>query len=261
MMRDNPLRAKLARDEPVFGPMVMEFASPGLPQILAAAGADFVVYDQEAGCLDLATIKHQIALTRGLPIVPLVNVAWHDYPRLVQPLDCGAMGIMVPLVQSRAEAEAIARVTHYPPAGARGAAFGIAHDDYAGAGLPDAIRVADARNLIMAKIETMTGVEEIEAIMSVPGIDLAFLGHMDLSVSLGTPGRYDTPAFEAAVDRVIAACKESGKHGACLVTSPEAARRCIAKGFRFIIYSTDVMLLGSALRDGLEAVCRPASPG
>src|SRR3954451_2984318 len=97
-MRSNPLRARLARDEAVFGPMIMEFAAPGLPQILAAAGADFVVYDQDAGCIDLATVKNQIALTRGLPIVPLVNVAWHDYHLLGDPLDDGAMGLMVPMV-------------------------------------------------------------------------------------------------------------------------------------------------------------------
>ena len=136
-MRVNPLRAKLQRDEPVFGPLILELASPGLPQIFAAAGADFIIYDQEAGCLDDATIKTQIALTRGLPIVPMVNVAWHDYHLLTRPLDCGAMGLLVPVVQTRAEAEAIARITHYPPTGVRGAAFGIAHDDYAGANLSE----------------------------------------------------------------------------------------------------------------------------
>lgn len=253
-MRSNLLLERLARDQAVFGPMIMEFASPGLPQIIQAAGADFVVYDQEAGCLDLATIKLQIALTRGLAIVPLVNVPWHDYHLLVQPLDCGAMGLMVPVVQSAAEAEAIARVTHYPPAGVRGAAFGIAHDDYAGTDLPGSIRQADARNLIIAKIETVTGVENIDTIMAVPGIDIAFVGHMDLSVSLGTPGRYDTPEFLGAMARVIAACRRNGKHGACLITSPEAARRWLAMGYRFIIYSNDVILLSSALKSGIDAL-------
>src|SRR6185295_11575827 len=98
-----------------------------------------------AGCLDLAAVKNQIALTRGLPIVPLVNVPWHDYHLLVQPLDCGAMGLMVPVVETAAQAEAIARITHYPPKGVRGAAFGIAHDDYLGVDLPRAIPAADAR--------------------------------------------------------------------------------------------------------------------
>ena len=253
-MRPNPLREKLARGEAVFGPMIMEFSSPGLPQIMQAAGADFVVYDQEAGCLDLATVKLQIALTRGLGIAPLVNVPWNDYQALVQPLDCGAMGLMVPLVQTAAEAEAMSRITHYPPDGVRGAAFGIAHDDYAGTDLAESIRFADARNLIIAKIETVRGVENIEAIMAVPGIDIAFVGHMDLSVSLGQPGDYGTPQFEAAMDRVIAACRANGKHGGCLITSPEAARRWLARGYRFIIYSNDIILFSAALKNGIDAV-------
>ena len=255
-MRTNPLRAKLRRGEAVFGPMVMEFTSPGLPQILAGAGADFIVYDQEAGCLDTATIKLQMALTRGLGVTPLVNVAWHDYPLLVRPLDSGAMGLMVPVVQTRAEAEAISRITHYPPTGVRGAAFGIAHDDYAGTDIGDAIKVADHRTLIIAKIETVKGVENIDEIISVPGIDVAFVGHMDLSVSLGEPGRYDTPRFLAAVDQVIEACKRHGKVGSCLVTSPDAGRTWMAKGYRLIIYSTDVILLASAFRSGIEDLKR-----
>jgi len=255
-MRNNPVRDKLARGEPVFGPMIMEFTSPGTAQIFAGAGADFIVYDQEAGCLDIAAIKTQIALARGLNLAPMVNVAWHDYHLLVRPLDCGAMGLLVPVVQTRAEAEAIARITHYPPAGIRGAAFGIAHDDYAGTDIDQAIVAADARNLIAAKIETVRGVENIDDIVSVPGIDVAFLGHMDLSVSLGEPGRYDTPRFLAAVDRVIDACKRHGKTGACLVTTPDAARQWMAKGYRFIIYATDVILLASAFRSGIEAIRR-----
>jgi 2-keto-3-deoxy-L-rhamnonate aldolase RhmA len=253
-MRSNPLRARLRRDEPVFGPMILELASPGLPQIFANAGADFIMYDQEAGCLDDATIKTQIALTRGLGIVPMVNTAWHDYHLLARPLDCGAMGLLVPVVQTRAEAEAIARITHYPPGGTRGAAFGIAHDDYLGTGLDEAIRVADERNLVAVKIETVKGVENIDEIISVPGIDIAFVGHMDLSVSLGEAGRYDTPRFFSCVDKVIAAAKRHGKIGACLITTPDAARQWMAKGFRFIIFSTDVILLSSAFRSGIEGL-------
>ena len=198
--------------------------------------------------------RPQIALTRGLGIVPMVNTAWHDYHLLTRPLDCGAMGLLVPVVQSRTEAEAIARITHYPPYGVRGAAFGIAHDDYAGTDLEGAIRTADERTLVAVKIETMKGVENIDEIISVPGIDIAFVGHMDLSVSLGEPGRYDTPRFFACVDRVIAAAKRHGKTGACLVTTPDAARQWMTKGYRFIIFSTDVILLSSAFRTGIDGL-------
>ncbi|HYB08174.1 MAG TPA: aldolase/citrate lyase family protein [Alphaproteobacteria bacterium] len=256
-MRTNPVRERLMRGEAAFGPMIMECASPGLPQIFAGAGADFIMYDQEAGCLDIATIKAQTALCRGLGIVPMVNVPWHDYHLLVRPLDCGAMGLLVPVVETRAQAEAIVRVSHYPPNGVRGVAFGIAHDDYAGVDIAEAMKIADERTLIAVKIETGRGVEHIEEIASAPGVDVAFVGHMDLSVSLGVPGQYDHEIFVAAVDRVIGACKAHGKTGGCLVTTVDAARRWMAKGFRFVIYSTDVILLSSSFRaamDGLKSI-------
>ena len=252
-MRPNPLIEKLARDEPVFGPMILDLTGPGLPQIVANAGADFIVYDMEAGCLDIGLVKTQIALTRGLGLAPIVNVASHEYAMLSRPLDCGAMGVMVPVVQTRSEAEALVRVTRYRPRGRRGVAFGIAHDDYAGGAIDEGMAQADARTLIVPKIETATGVENIDAIIGVDGIDAAFVGHMDLSVSLGVPGLYDHPRFVAAVDEVIVACRRRRKHGACLVTSPEAARAWIAKGFRIVLYSTDVILLGGALRAGIDA--------
>ncbi|MFO0294029.1 MAG: HpcH/HpaI aldolase family protein [Rhodospirillales bacterium] len=252
-MRANVMIDKLRRDEPVFGPMIMDLSGPGLPQIVANAGADFIVYDMEAGCLDMATIKTQLALVRGTGLAPIVNTAWHDYAMLARPLDSGAMGLMVPVVQTPDEAREIVRISRYTPRGGRGVAFGIAHDDYSMAPIAERMRLADARTIIMPKIETALGVENIEAIMAVDGIDAAYVGHMDLSVSLGIPGDYMHPKFAAAVDRIIDACRTRGKHVSCMAANPEAARVWIAKGVRIILYGTDVILLGGALRSGIEA--------
>jgi 2-keto-3-deoxy-L-rhamnonate aldolase RhmA len=250
-MRTNPLKAKLAHDEPVFGPMILDLTGPGLPQIFANAGADFIVYDMEAGCLEIGQIKLQCALARGLSVVPIVNIAWHDTAIISRPLDCGAMGLMIPMVQSEAEAEAIARAARYPPSGTRGVAFGIAHDGYSTGVVEEQIKAANERILTIAKIETTKGVEAAEAIMAVPGIDVAFVGHMDLSTSLGIAGQYEHPKFIAAVENVMAACSKHGKHGGCLVTTPTAAKVWLARGFRLIIYSTDVILIGSAFKEGI----------
>ena len=100
-MRPNRMIEKLAAGQPVFGPMVMDLAGPGLPQIVANAGADFVVYDMEAGCLDMATVKTQLALARGTGLAPLVNSSWHDYAMLARPLDSGAMAVIDPLTYAR----------------------------------------------------------------------------------------------------------------------------------------------------------------
>lgn len=257
MIRPNPVRTRLQNGEAVFGVMVMDGINPGLPQIFANAGADFIVYDQEAGCLDTSAIKTQAALCRGVGIVPLVNTPWHDYHLLVRPLDSGAMGLMVPVVQTREEAEAIVRVTHYPPHGVRGVAFGIAHDDYETTNVATALAEVDARTLIVPKVETATGVENVDTIASVPGIDVVFVGHMDLSVSLGIPGQYDHPRFQDAVAKVMAACRRHGKAGGCLVATPEQGREWMARGFRFVIYGTDVILIATAYRTGLAAMRTP----
>ena len=252
-MRPNGMIEKLRRDEPVFGPMIMDLAGPGLPQIVANAGADFIVYDMEAGCLDMATVKNQLALVRGTGLAPLVNTSWHDYAMLARPLDSGAMGLMIPVVQTAAEAKEIVRICRYTPRGGRGVAFGIAHDDYSMAPIAERMRLADERTIIMPKIETALGVENIDEIMSVDGIDAAYVGHMDLSVSLGIPGDYLHPKFAAAVDRIITACRDRGKHVSCMAATPDAAKVWIARGVRVILYGTDVILLGASLRAGIEA--------
>ncbi|MSP49131.1 MAG: hypothetical protein EXQ95_07360 [Alphaproteobacteria bacterium] len=253
-MRPNPVKAKLARGEAAFGTMILDLSGPGLAKIFENAGADFIMYDMEAACFDIGLIKSQLAMCRGLKIVPMVNVASQDPVMIQLPLDCGAMGLMIPVVETRAQAEAIARVTHYPPKGRRGVAFGIAQDDYSLGGLDRQIKAADKRNMIIPKIETAKGVENIDEILSVAGIDAAFVGHMDLSVSLGVPGNYTHPKFSAAVDKVIAACKRHKKPGVCLVASPEAAKAWMKKGFRMVMYSTDTMLIASAYKAGLEAI-------
>jgi 2-keto-3-deoxy-L-rhamnonate aldolase RhmA len=253
-MRQNPVKTKLARGESAFGTMILDLSGPGLPQIFENAGAEFIMYDMEAACWDIGTIKNQIAMCRGLALVPMVNAASQDPVMLQTPLDCGAMGLMVPVVETKAQARQIARVTRYPPHGARGVAFGIAHDDYSFGQIDEQIAAADERTMIIAKIETAKGVHNVDEILSVSGIDAAFLGHMDLSVSLGVPGDYDHPTFTDAVDIVIAACARHDKPGVCLVSSPEAAKRWIAKGFRMVMYSTDTMLLASAYSSGLAAI-------
>jgi 2-keto-3-deoxy-L-rhamnonate aldolase RhmA len=253
-MRSNPLFGKLQKNEPIFGPFILEVASPGLPQIFETAGADFITYDQEAGCLDIGTLKNQLALTRKLNIVPIVNPPGQDQHLLSLPLDCGALGLLVPLVQSREQAEAVVRSTTYPPGGLRGVATGIAHDDYGSEELEQAIKIANERTLRAVKIETAQAIENVEEIIAVQGIHVAFLGHMDLSVSLGIPGQYAHKSFGAAVARLVAACKRHGKWAGCLAATPDLARQRLAEGFRFINYSTDVLLLASGFKAGIAGL-------
>ncbi|MCW5626133.1 MAG: hypothetical protein KIT73_15575, partial [Burkholderiales bacterium] len=123
-MRDNPVKQKIQRGEPVFGTFGWEFLVPGLPQIVKAAGAEFLLLDMEHSGITFETLKVQAASCRGIGIVPMARVPANEYTYIARALDAGVMGIMAPMVGSAEEAAHIVSCTRYPPQGRRGAAFG-----------------------------------------------------------------------------------------------------------------------------------------
>jgi 2-dehydro-3-deoxyglucarate aldolase/4-hydroxy-2-oxoheptanedioate aldolase len=251
-MPDNPVKDKLKRGERVYGTMLFEFATPGFAAIAAAAGAEFLLLDMEHSGLGLDTIKSQLAYARGLDLVPIVRVPGPQYQMIAPVLDAGAKGIMVPMVESAETARAIVAATRYPPAGVRGAAFGVAHDDYRPGAVADKIARANAQTIVIAMIETAKGVDQVEQIAAVDGVDLLWLGHFDLTNSLGIPGQFEHPRFQAAVDRLLAAANAAGKPVGYMGSTVANARTFLDRGFRAIAYSGDIWLLQDALASGLR---------
>lgn len=253
-MRKNPIKEKLANGESVFGTMIFEFASPGLPAILRNAGSDFVFYDMEHSGFSMAEIKTQLALCRGLEIAPLVRPPSKTYASTARLLDLGAMGLLFQMVESAEEAERLVSYTRYPPGGVRGAIFSGAHDDYRSDPIPDTMAAAHERNMVCVLIETEKGLANVDEIVSVPGVDVAHLGHADLSLSLGIPGEFDHPKLQNGIDRIIAACEKHGKSAACLVGGVEQGRAWRDRGFRMISYQFDIVLLTQALTQGIRGL-------
>jgi 2-dehydro-3-deoxyglucarate aldolase/4-hydroxy-2-oxoheptanedioate aldolase len=253
-VRPNPIKQKLSAGGYARGAMVFECISPGLPQIVKNAGAEFVLYDMEHTGLEFETLKTQLALCRGLELVPMVRVPRGDYHFIARALDIGSLGVMVPMVASRAEAEYCVSCTRYPPLGRRGAAFGFAHDDYQGGDVAGKMAALHLRTLLIAQIETGEGLENVEAIAAVPGIDVLWIGQFDLTNFLGIPAQFGHRDYLAAVDRIVAACARHGKTAAILATDEAWAREYAAKGFRLMAYGIDHLLLQDALRRGLDLV-------
>jgi 2-keto-3-deoxy-L-rhamnonate aldolase RhmA len=181
----------------------------------------------------------------------MVRVPGCHYHLIAPVLDAGAMGIMVPMVETEAQAQQIASWCRYRPEGVRGVAFGMSHDDYGGGDVVQKLREANDRTLVIALIETAIGIANAEAIMAVDGIDIGWLGHFDLTNSMGIPGQFEHPDFLAAVDRLIAACRAHRKPAGVLAGSVEAAEAWRTRGFRVFAYGTDISLLQQSLRDGL----------
>ena len=251
-MRHNPVKQTLASGGRAFGAMVFEFFSPGLPQICKNAGAEYVLYDMEHSGLDFETLKTQFALCRGLDLVPMVRVPRGEYQFIARALDIGAMGIMVPMVGSKEEAEHIVSCTRYPPLGRRGAAFGFAHDDYPGGDVAAKITALHQRTMVIPQIETVEGLEAAEAIAAVPGVDALWLGHFDLTNFMGLPGQFQHPDYLAGVKRIVAACKTHGKTAAFLATDNAWANEYMAHGYRLLAFGIDQLMLQAALKAGLD---------
>jgi 2-keto-3-deoxy-L-rhamnonate aldolase RhmA len=252
-MKTNPIKQTLQSGRVSLGTMVFEFSSTGIGRLAGVAGAEFVIYDMEHTGWTMETIRQLMATSRGA-VTPMVRVPNGDYHFLARALDVGAMGVMIPMVETVEQARRIADATRYPPIGRRGAAFAVAHDDYAGGDLSEKIRSANQERLVIAQIETKTGLENVEAIAAVEGIDILWVGQFDLSNFLGIPGQFQHPDFTQALARVVAAAKKNGKWAGYLLTSVAEARPRLAEGFNILAYGGDLWLYQQALSSGISAV-------
>jgi 2-dehydro-3-deoxyglucarate aldolase/4-hydroxy-2-oxoheptanedioate aldolase len=257
-MRTNTVKQKIQQGGVSIGTMVFEFNTTGIARIIAEAGAEFVLFDMEHTGWSVETIRMLLATSRANSMIPLVRVPATEYHFIARVLDMGSMGIMVPMVESAEQAQRLVDSAKYPPVGRRGAAFGVAHDDYTAGDLVGKISSANQETLLIAQIETARGLESVNQIAAVSGIDVLWIGQFDLTNSLGIPGQFDHPRFTDAVKRVVSACREHGKVAGFMVTDAANGRAMLEQGFRILAYSGDLWLFQSALRQGLAELRKHA---
>jgi 2-dehydro-3-deoxyglucarate aldolase/4-hydroxy-2-oxoheptanedioate aldolase len=184
---------------------------------------------------------------RGTGVVPLARVPDLSYQPLSRVLDIGARGVMVPRVETRQQAEEIVAQLRYAPVGKRGVALGIAHDLYR-AGGPEFFNLANQEIVVILLLETVKAFENLEQIVSVPGVDVAWMGHFDLTTSMGIPGQFDHPKFLAAMEGLISVCQKYGVAPGFLPPTPDTAARWVEKGFRMISLASDIGVFLQAVR-------------
>jgi 2-keto-3-deoxy-L-rhamnonate aldolase RhmA len=238
--------------QPKIGHFVVEFATPGIGHIMKSAGCDFVLFDMEHSGFGFETVKSCVRYMQAADLPMIVRVPSKEYHHIARACDMGAEGVMLPMVGSAAEAKAILKCMKYYPEGGRGVALQVAHDDYRAGAVKDKLAAANRRTTFFAQIETADGVKNADAIAAIPGVDCLWVGHFDLSVSLGIPGQFDHPKFTGAIERTVAAAKKHGKALGRLVPDVATGVALNAQGFDFICYAGDVWVLHNALKDAVE---------
>lgn len=244
------------------GHFIVEFATPGIGYLLKGAGCEFVLFDTEHSGFGFETIKSALRYFEAADLPTIVRVPSKEYHHIARAADMGAEGIMLPMVNDAAEARHILNSMKYTPHGARGVALGVAHDRYSGGPVLDKLAAANLRTTFFAQIETRSGVENAEAIAALDGVDCLWVGHFDLSASLGIPGQFEHPLFEDAIAEVIRAARKHGKAAGRLVPDVQTGVDLYHQGFDFICYSGDVWAYQAAVRagvDGIRAGCAELS--
>jgi 2-dehydro-3-deoxyglucarate aldolase/4-hydroxy-2-oxoheptanedioate aldolase len=255
-MKENRFRRVIAEGRIPVGHMIWEFGTRGIAKILESADLDFVLIDMEHSEFDTERVADLIAWFKATPIAPFVRVPQCLYHFLARVMDAGALGVMVGNVETREQAELIVRSVKYPPLGKRGVGLGCAHTDYVGPDPATYFRTANESSVIICQIESPIGLANLDAIASTEGVDVLWVGHMDLSTAMGIPADFQNPAFLDALAAVVAAARRYGKLAGIQPGSAEQADQWMGIGYNVISWKADTALFTTALRSEVAELRR-----
>ncbi len=262
-MRANHVKRRLAAGEPSIGTW-LALPSPESAEYASRLALDWLVVDTEHNAIDITTLARMFAAMVGSNTAPMVRIPWNSPENFKRVLDAGAWGVVVPMVNSRAEAESAAEAIRYPPAGRRsvgGGRHGISFD----AGAEQYFRHANDELLLVVQIEHIQAVEHLDDILSVPGVDACFIGPNDLAASmgigLGVPLESDDPRIVEAIDEVLQACRRHGVAPGIHCSDGPAVGRRIAQGFQFCAMASELRYMLSGLSGDLALIDWQPSQG
>jgi 4-hydroxy-2-oxoheptanedioate aldolase len=246
LMRENLLKARLRRDEPVYG-VLTSIYDPLVAEALGHLGFDCYMLDCEHGAGGPREAEHLVRACESVGLTPLARVRSPDPKLALRFLDAGVMGLMLPAVRDVADVQCLVAAVKYPPEGERGAAGVRANDFLLGAmGQAEYLRFANEQTLVLPQIETVAAVEHLDALLQVPGVDGFFVGPRDLSLSMGFP---DGPAHDevrAVIRDVFARVRAAGLFVGITAFTGEDARVWVDAGARLILNSVHTLLKSGA---------------
>lgn len=259
MLQTNKLKARLREGQTVFG-LLGSLPLPLMAEMIGYAGYDFVILDLEHVGTNPETLENQIRAAECAGLTALVRVPSAAPDTILRVLDAGALGVVVPHVRNRSEAEAAVAACRYHPLGGRGISGGRT-TGFGRIDLPSYFERANREILVVAMIEDREGVEQIDDIVSVPGLDMVLEGAIDLSQSYGVPGDAQHPEVQEALQHIAAACRARGIPFCAIPRQPEQYERWQEEGVRAFLLGDDRVLSFRALQANLTKFKPPAAGG
>ncbi len=261
-MRANHVKRRLLAGEPSVGTW-LSLPSPEAAEYVATLGFDWLVVDTEHNAVDIRTLSQMFSVIAPAGVAPMVRIPWNSGENFKRVLDAGAWGVVVPMVNSREEAERAVEATRFPPAGARSVGGSMPAIRYGTSG-GEYLKHANDEVLLVLQIEHITGVEHADEILSVPGVDACFIGPNDLAASmgigLGVPLEGDNVRLNEAIAEIRAACVRNKVAPGIHTSGAAGINQRIGEGFQFLAMASELKYLLSGLKDDLSDANWTASP-
>lgn len=247
------LKEKLNKRELTIGSWIT-IGHAAVVEIMARAGYDWLTVDMEHSAITLDIAQDLIRVIELCGVVPFVRVGENDPNLIKRVMDVGAHGVIVPMVNSKEDAEKAVGAVKYPPVGFRG--VGLARAQKYGINFEGYRQWNQDHSIVIVQIEHIRAVENLEAILGVEGVDGFIVGPYDLSGSLGVPGQFEHAEVKAALDRVMKVSQEmnvlSGFH--VIPPEPEVFQEKIVQGYKFLAHSLDILFLGNGCRNAVNDI-------
>ncbi|MDQ6907581.1 MAG: aldolase/citrate lyase family protein [Chloroflexota bacterium] len=253
-MKENRYTQVRAAGKVPVGQMLWEFGTRGMARMMDACDVDFAIIDTEHAAFSSADVADLVAWFSATTIAPFVRVPEIAYHLLARTMDAGALGVMVPNVKTADEARAIVDAVKYGPLGKRGIGLGGALTGYRGVTPSEFLRYSNENTTVICQIESVEGIENLEAIATTPGVDVLWVGHFDLTQSMGIPGQFHDARFVDNLKRVVDVCNRHDLGAGIQPGSIEQAREWMAIGFNVISYGTDMSVYLAAMTDAVAQV-------
>ena len=248
----NKLRMALLNNELSIGTWI-QIGHPAIAEILARVGYDWICVDLEHGSIDIETLTHLFQAIEANDVVPIARLPMNDPIWIRRSLDAGAMGLIIPMVNTAQEIESAIRYAKYPPRGERG--FGYSRANSFGMDFENYIAKANETIAIIAQIEHKEGLDNIDSILQVQDLDGVFIGPLDLSGSYGKVGELDCPEMREALQRYLESCRKHKKCAGMHIVHPDekSIRNAIDQGYKMITLGVDGVFLEIASKSALRA--------
>lgn len=245
------LKSKLKDGVVTIGSWI-SIAHPAIVEIMSDAGFDWLTIDMEHSSITIREAEELIRIVALKGLTPLVRLSNNDSNQIKRVMDGGAHGVIVPMVNSRESAEAAVRAVRYPPLGTRG--VGLARAQKYGIGFDQYVRWLEEESVVIAQIEHIDAIDNLEAILSTDGIDGTIIGPYDLSASMGKPGKFDDRDVIEAIERYEVLCRALQKPLGYHVVPVDHAlvQQRLEKGYSFVAFSTDFLFLGENCRGAMK---------